>query len=85
MLKCTVCDHEFQPHADKRYTAQDKRNIFIDGTLYDAFDCPVCGCQIIANERKRSVEIDSENTADATEGEACDSEEAGMSDVESSS
>lgn len=21
--------------------------------LYDTFDCPVCGCQIIAQERKR--------------------------------
>lgn len=21
--------------------------------LYDAFDCPMCGCQVIAKERKR--------------------------------
>lgn len=25
----------------------------MEPTLYDAFDCPICGCQYIANERKR--------------------------------
>ena len=24
--------------------------------IYDAYDCPMCGCQIIAQERKRNFE-----------------------------
>lgn len=36
--------------------------------LYDAFDCPMCGCQVIAKERKREyipfISTDEEDTDD---------------------
>ncbi len=27
--------------------------VIAEECLYDAFDCPMCGCQVIAKERKR--------------------------------
>ena len=31
----------------------EKSNEKQEEYLYDAFDCPMCGCQVIAKERKR--------------------------------
>lgn len=60
MLKCKVCGCEFTPVIDKHYVARDNGESGIstcfksvEGNLYDTFDCPACGCQIIAQERKR--------------------------------
>ena len=59
-MKCKVCGCEFTPVIDRHYVSRDKgesglsvivRNT--EGDLYDTFDCPACGCQIIAQERKR--------------------------------
>lgn len=60
MIKCKVCGCEFTPVVDKHYIARDngisglsamvKSN---EEKLYDSFDCPACGCQIITQERKR--------------------------------
>lgn len=63
MLKCKVCGCEFPALAEKRYTARDngKYGIFssvgsqAEEVFYDSFDCPQCGCQHIAQERKRTV------------------------------
>lgn len=60
MIKCKVCGYEFTPVIDKHYIARDNGESGIsaaikhtEGNTYDAFDCPTCGCQIIAQERKR--------------------------------
>lgn len=60
MLKCKVCESGLVPSIDGHYIARDNGESgiamvikTIEGKLYDAFDCPVCGCQIIAQERKR--------------------------------
>ena len=60
MLKCKVCESGLVPHVDGHYIARDNGESGVatlikspEGNLYDAFDCPVCGCQIIAQERKR--------------------------------
>ncbi len=60
MLKCNICGCEFTPVIDKHYVARDSGKTGISETfshneekLYDAFDCPACGCQMIAQERKR--------------------------------
>ena len=60
MIKCKVCEHEFTPVIDKHYVARDDGEYGIvtafkstEGKLYDSFDCPACGCQIIVQERKR--------------------------------
>ena len=61
MLKCKVCEHEFSPVKNNHYISRDKE--VIGGMVtaisksepceYDTFDCPVCGCQVIAQERKK--------------------------------
>lgn len=58
MLKCKACGKEFEANLERHYVAKDNGpvGICLSGTevnLYDAFDCPACGCQIIVQERKR--------------------------------
>lgn len=60
MLVCKICESTFIPIIDKHYVAKDNgesglSTVFksVEGNLYDSFDCPVCGCQMIAQERKR--------------------------------
>lgn len=54
-IKCKVCGCEWTPVAERRYVARDsgEPGKTQGGKLYDAFDCPACGCQVIAQERKR--------------------------------
>lgn len=61
MYKCKICNNEFKLKKEERYTAMDnaKTGIAVLGNhteenIYDAFDCPVCGCQNIVNTRKRT-------------------------------
>lgn len=59
MIKCKVCGCEFPAVADKRYTVRDNTKTSVvtfaqdEEKLYDAFDCPMCGCQAVVQERKR--------------------------------
>ena len=62
MIKCKVCGCEFTPVIDNHYLARDNGESGIStafkrvgGNAYDAFDCPACGCQVIAQERKRTL------------------------------
>lgn len=51
LLKCEVCDTEFEPRKENRYTA-NATGAFLGGNIEkDCFDCPVCGCQIVAGTR----------------------------------
>lgn len=70
-IKCNVCGCEFPPVAERHYIARDDGKTGVvavfqsnEEKLYDAFDCPMCGCQVIAKERKRSyipyIETDDE-------------------------
>ena len=62
-MKCKVCGKEFELKVDNHYIARDEAVIRTgissiigldnEGKLYDTFDCPVCGCQNIMQERKR--------------------------------
>jgi len=62
-LKCKICDCEFVPEKKEHYVARTDGKTGVvsmfqsnDETgLFDAFDCPQCGCQVIAQERKRSL------------------------------
>ena len=62
MLKCKICGTEFSAIKGKRYTGRDSgitgglEQAFKgsqEGKLYDCFNCPECGCQVIAQERKK--------------------------------
>lgn len=60
MIKCKVCGHDFDPVIDEHYVSRDNGITGItevvkhtEEKLYDTFDCPACGCQVIAQERKR--------------------------------
>ena len=62
MLECKVCGTKFNAIVEKHYIARDngKTGLAVafgsnsEESLYDAFDCPMCGCQVITKERKRS-------------------------------
>lgn len=60
MLACKGCGHKFEVTAKEHYIARDDTPGGLiappEMTLYDAFDCPVCGCQIIVQERKRAFQ-----------------------------
>ena len=50
-LKCKICGAEFQPTDMLHYISEDLGST--NPKEYDAFDCPICGCQINVQERKR--------------------------------
>lgn len=78
MIKCNFCGCEFPAIIKKHYIARDngKSGLAVafgsepEERLYDAFDCPICGCQIIAQERKRSyIPFNNSNEEDADDAE----------------
>lgn len=61
MIKCKICGYEITPIIEEHYISRDDTFTGItavvkkeEGKLYDTFDCPKCGCQVIAQERKRA-------------------------------
>lgn len=63
MLKCKICGTEFPAIKERHYIARDNNKtgavvVFSkdEEKIYDAYDCPLCGSQIIAKERKRNFE-----------------------------
>lgn len=61
MYTCDVCGRDFPLLAEEVYMARDAERSGItvaivgdmESKLYDAIDCPHCGCQNILQERKR--------------------------------
>lgn len=63
MLKCKICGTEFPAIKERHYIGVRGESVFAlapileknkkENTLYDCYDCPQCGCQVIAQERKR--------------------------------
>lgn len=81
--KCKICGVEFALIAINHYVARDfgKTGGLVaslggetEGMLYDAFDCPHCGCQNIIQERKRiflqSSDVVEDAEVDEDEAEA---------------
>lgn len=64
MLKCKVCGTEFPAIEERHYIARDNGKTGLSSAfgsndeekIYDSFDCPMCGCQVVAQERKRIFE-----------------------------
>lgn len=65
MLKCKICGCEFNAVKERHYISRDNGKIGLttmfgsnpENRLYDTFDCPVCGCQIVAQERKSKYDL----------------------------
>lgn len=51
MLECKICGTKFNAIIERHYIAAFGSTA--EESLYDTFDCPMCGCQVIAKERKR--------------------------------
>lgn len=66
MLKCKVCGTEFPAIEERHYIARDNSRMGAvvviskdEEKIYDSYDCPMCGSQVIAQERKRLLELES--------------------------
>lgn len=62
MLNCKICGSTFpalrQGHYVSRGDSETGLNTIFkasEAPLYDTFDCPMCGCQVIAQSRKRAI------------------------------
>ena len=62
-MRCRVCGNELNLTKESHYvartedeTGQVKVLSNCESTLYDAFDCPTCGCQNLVGERHRPYE-----------------------------
>lgn len=72
MLECKVCGAKFNAVIEKHYLARDNEKTGLvaslgptnEGNLYDAFDCPMCGCQVIVKERKYAYILYNEENKD---------------------
>lgn len=75
MATCKVCGRDFALMAEEHYIA---RNPKVTGAItalvnsdkaceYDAFDCPHCGCQYVAQERKPVAELSNDEEKDSFE------------------
>lgn len=65
MLKCNICGFEFNAIIEKHYIPRDNTKAGLYAIVggdepdeYDTFDCPQCGCQHVAQKRKRAVKSD---------------------------
>jgi len=51
-MKCKVCDKHVNLNKKNRYEIRIPSFGFERPTIYEAFDCPHCGCQNIVNIRE---------------------------------
>ena len=58
--KCKICGFRFYTNKLDRYTVGDNgglvQSLANGNKKYDAFDCPLCGCQTVVGERLDRVE-----------------------------
>lgn len=59
--KCKVCKHKFALSKEMLYVVQEVVcgvNIIVPQTkMFDAVDCPKCGCQLLLNIREPAVDV----------------------------
>ena len=62
---CEVCGSYIKLESFRRYSVLEHLTVSLFNSktlqpeiarIYDAFDCPVCGCQYVAKERLRNAE-----------------------------
>jgi DNA-directed RNA polymerase subunit RPC12/RpoP len=64
-MKCKICGKEFVLFRDNKKIVLSSNNIFNQNMLYEAFDCPHCGCQNIVNqyrEEEKTLEAKTDET-----------------------
>lgn len=73
-IKCKVCECDFIPEKNEHYISRDEVKTGLstiagglEGKLYDTFDCPQCGCQMVMQERKRAFIVN--HVDDVEDGE----------------
>lgn len=56
-MKCKICEKEFELIATNKYKVKAASSVMTKAmfgndktTVYEAFDCPSCGCQNVVNE-----------------------------------
>lgn len=68
---CDVCGRGTMPTAEMIYIAEEPRGVMEALTqppkLYNAMDCPCCGCQIVLNRRFPRVEVKPKAEQDDTD------------------
>lgn len=47
-MECKVCSKDFELKSENKYLVGEK-NLFKPLDIFEAFDCPYCGCQNIVN------------------------------------
>ena len=73
MLKCKICGTKFPAVKERHYISRGEGKTGLaavlgstdEENLYDAFDCPTCGCQIIVQGRRRAYRPLEEEKKDA--------------------
>lgn len=65
-LECKVCGHKFVPKKENKYLVEDRiitggiqaamNGQYANPKRYDAFDCDVCGCQLVVKGRMKQVD-----------------------------
>lgn len=77
MLKCKICGTEFPAIKERHYIARENKRTGAvvalskdEEKIYDAYDCPMCGSQIIVQERKRNFEPDDNGRMEDEEKDA---------------
>ena len=81
--KCVVCNSNFTLVASQHYVAREgvERGLAVtlvkstEERLYDAFDCPHCGCQNRVQERMRTLVTTEIEEPITEEGEGSESED----------
>ena len=74
-IKCKVCECEFNPTVERHYISRSEGKTGLaaalgnehETKLFDTFDCPQCGCQNIAQQRKREYIMSMLNEEDTFE------------------
>lgn len=56
MIKCSVCGEQIELRKENRYdvlieAGTLQKSFGVKDHLYEAFDCPKCGCQMLMHER----------------------------------
>lgn len=62
-MKCKICGKRFKLMKENRYLVTEKigalEGLTKAAKIFEAFDCPHCGCQNIVNIREKGEENDS--------------------------